>query len=157
MEKPLCLSMLLVACTAMPSAYASSPGELCKVLRTFVKSVRPDESASFTYYTSWGQNFKDDPTPVIGAKRCAPDEHHQSKVVCEYLMEHGSMEFPGSIVKNALNCLSRGTRLPVALELREGAFYFSYGTDDRGALIDITLGKDEKMGGMALRFEAQGY
>lgn len=67
------------------------------------------------------------------------------------------MEFPGSIVKNALNCLSRGTRLAPALDLSEGAFFFTYGSDDRGALIDITLRKDEKMGGMALRFEVQGY
>jgi hypothetical protein len=37
------------------------------------------------------------------------------------------------------------------------AVSFSYGTGDRGSLVDITLAEDDVVGGMALTITAEGY
>jgi len=43
------------------------------------------------------------------------------------------------------------------MQLHNASFSFSYGSDHRGALIDITLNEDKEIGGMAFRLEADGY
>jgi hypothetical protein len=138
-------------------AHASPPPDFCKVLRAFVASVQPDEAREFTFRTSWGTNFKDDSEPAIGAKRCEHEGYGPAKDVCTYLMEHGSTEFTGADVKDAVSCLSRKTRFDRRLSLNLASFHFSYGSDNRGALVDITFKDDPIVGGMAFRMVADGY
>ncbi|RYG58509.1 MAG: hypothetical protein EON60_13015 [Alphaproteobacteria bacterium] len=149
--------LLLAVAAWLPAAHASPAPEFCKVLRAFVASVQPDETREFTFRTSWGSNFKDDPEPAIAAKRCEHGGYNPAKNVCTYLMEYGSTEFTGADVKAAVSCLSRKTKFDRRLSLYLASFHFSYGSDDRGALIDITFKEDPIVGGMAFRLVADGY
>ena len=146
-----------IAAAALPSAHASPPSELCEMLRSFVESVQPGEVREFTFRTSWGSNFKDVDEPAIAAKRCNFNGYEPAMVVCAYLAEHGSTEFAGINVKNTISCLSRETNFGPTLRLASGDFSLRYGSDDRGALIDISLQQDEKVGGMAFQLTADGY
>jgi hypothetical protein len=158
MKTPAASIVLTASLAALsPTALASPPSELCKVLRSFVDSVRPDETREFTFRTSWGENFKDTTEPAFFAKRCVHDGYEPAKKVCDYLVEHGSTEFAGANVKDAISCLSKKTQFAPLMQLDSGAFSFSYGSDNRGALIDITLQQDAEVGGMAFRLEADGY
>ena len=149
--------LLLASVALVPAAHAAPAPEFCKLLRAFVASVRPDETREFTFRTSWGSNFRDDPEPAMGAKRCDHDGYGPAKNVCAYLMEHGSTEFPGADVKDAISCLSRKTQFDRRLSLNLASFHFSYGSDNRGALIDITFTADPVVGGMAFRVAADRY
>jgi hypothetical protein len=146
-----------LAAVALPMAHASPPPDLCKALRSFVGAVQPDERREFTFRTSWGQNFKDSPESALAAKRCEHNGYESAKKVCEILMENGSTEFAGLNVQNSITCLSKKTHFAPFMRLNDGSFSFSYGSDNRGALIEITLHKDRKVGGMAFRLEADGY
>jgi hypothetical protein len=152
-------SIVLTAALAAfpPSAIASPPAELCAVLRSFVDSVQPKKKREFSFRTSWGENFKDTAEPAFFAKRCVHDGYAPAERVCDHLMEQGSIEFAGSNVKAAISCLSRKTKFAPLMELQSGAFSFSYGSDHRGALVDITLQEDPVVGGMIFRLEADGY
>jgi len=143
--------------TCLPAAHASPPPELCKALRAFIESIKPDEKREFTFHTSWGQNFKDAPEPAIFAKRCEHGDYEPAKKVCDYLMKNGSAEFADANVKNAVSCLSSKTRFDPLMQVSKGAFSFSYGSNNRGALIDVTLQTDDKLGGMAFQLVADGY
>lgn|SRR5690606_17272690 len=151
------LFILLAAIAWASSAHASPAPEFCKVLRAFVASVQPDETREFTFRTSWGSNFKDDPEPAMGAKRCEHEGYGPAKNVCVYLMEHGSTEFTGVDVKDAVSCLSSKTQFDRRLSLNLASFHFSYGSDSRGALVDITFKDDPVVGGMAFKVVADGY
>lgn len=140
-----------------PAAGASPPVELCKALRSFVDSVQPDEKHEFAFRTSWGGNFKDTEEPAFFSTRCVHDGYEPARNVCNYLMEHGSIEFAGSNVKAAISCLSRKTKLAPLMQLHSGTFSFSYDSDHRGALIVITLQEDPVVGGMIFRLEVDGY
>lgn len=142
---------------ALPAAHASPPPELCKVLRSFVDSIKPNEQREFTFRTSWGENFKDAPEQAFAAKRCEHNDYEPAKKVCEYLMESSSTEFSGVNVQDAITCLSKKTRFARLMQLNYGSFSFSYGSNNRGALIDVTLREDGKIGGMAFRLAADGY
>jgi hypothetical protein len=72
-------------------------------------------------------------------------------------MEYGSTEFTGADVKDAVSCLSRKTKFDRDLNLNEAFFSFSYGSDNRGALIDVSFKPDATVGGMAFRLVAEGY
>jgi len=72
-------------------------------------------------------------------------------------MKSSSTEFSGVNVQDAITCLSKKTRFAPLTQFNYGSFSFSYGSDNRGALIDVTLQKDEKIGGMAFRLAANGY
>ena len=120
-------------------------------------SVQPDETREFTFRTSWGSNFKDTSEPAIFAKRCQHEGYEPAENVCAYLMEYGSTEFTGEVVKDAVFCLSRKTRFDRRLSLNLASFHFSYGSDNRGALVDITFKDDPVIGGMAFRVVADGY
>ena len=141
----------------MPDANASPPREFCKALRSFVESVQPDEKHGFAFHTSWGANFKDAGEPAIGAKRCIYNDYEPGKVVCAYLMENGLTEFAGINVMDAITCLSTKTKFAPLLSLNSGAFSFTYGSANRGALIDVTFAADQDIGGMVFKLEADGY
>ena len=149
--------LLVAAAAVMPPAYGAPASEFCSALRSFVESVQPDEAREFTFRTSWGTNFKGTDEPAIAAKRCDHQGYAPGESVCASLMEHGSTEFSGVTVKEAISCLSRGTKFDPGLRLSEGEFSFSYGSEDRGALIDITLHEDPAVGGMVFRLAAEGY
>lgn len=139
------------------TALASPRPEFCKVLRGFVESLKPNEKREFSFHTSWGGNFKDSPEPAVVARRCVHNGYEPAKEVCDYLMEHGSAEFAGTNVQGAISCLSKKTRFAPLFQLNSGTFSFSHGSDDRGALVDITFKEDESLGGMVFRLEAEGY
>jgi hypothetical protein len=145
-------------CAALWPLNAAFGGEsLCEAQREFVSSVQRGETREFTFHTSWDADFKDSSEDAIYAKRCNHDRYAPAKKVCEYLMEHGAVEFAGNNVKDALACLSPETRLARALGLHRASFSFSFGTDDRGALVEIEFSEDQEVGGMAFKVVADGY
>lgn len=151
------ISLLLAAAIAVPGAHARPPADFCKALRAFVDSVQPNEERSFTFRTSWGSNFKDAQEPALFAKRCEHDGYDPAKAVCAYLVEHGSTEFTWINVKDAISCLSRKTKFEPSLRVNSGDFSFTYGSEHRGALIDISFNEDPHIGGMAFKLAADGY
>jgi hypothetical protein len=153
---PLSFTAIALA-VVLPTAHAAPPAELCKALQGFVESVRPDDKRELAFHTSWGSNFKDAQEPALSAKRCTHNGYDPAKAVCAYLMEHGSTEFTGINVKDSISCLSRKTKFDQMFSLNGGEFSFSYGSDQRGALIDITFKEDEEIGGMVFRVVADGY
>ena len=131
----------------------------CGPLREFAASVKPDETRSIAFRTFWGGSFKDEKEPeqvVLYSKRCEHNEYAPAKVVCADLMENGSVEFADGNFKQAVNCLSKETWLE-GVWIEGAALSLNYGTDDRGANVDIELAEDPEVGGMVLRVTANGY
>ena len=151
------LSFLMLVLLGTPAAYASPEPDFCKVLRAFVGSVQPGQTREFTFRASWGSNFKDATESALAAKRCTHNGYGPAEKVCAYLMEYGSTEFTGADVKDAVSCLSRKTKFDRDLNLNEAFFSFSYGSDNRGALIDVSFKPDATVGGVAFRLVADGY
>ncbi len=151
------LLVMFSAVAGLPAAQAAPNAEFCRVLRAFVVSVQPDETHEFTFRTSWGSNFKDVAEPANSAKRCEHGDYAPAQKVCAYLMAHGSTEFAGVDVKDGVSCLSARTKFDLRLNIEEADFSFSYGSENRGALIDVTFKEDAAVGGMAFRMVADGY
>jgi hypothetical protein len=151
------LLVMFSAAAGMPAAQAAPAAEFCRVLRAFVASVQPDETREFTFRTSWGSNFKDVAEPAMSAKRCEHGNYAPAERVCAYLMAHGSTEFAGANVKDGVSCLSARTKFDSRLNIEEADFSFSYGSQNRGALIGVTFKEDADVGGMAFRLVADGY
>lgn len=147
---------VFVLAAAAPVAHGASPAGLCPLLRGFVASLQPGETREFTYRTRWGSGFKDVAEPAISARRCEHAGYAPAETICAYLMQHGSVEFPGTTVKEAIICLSRGTRFDRGLSFDRGAVTFHYATAGRGAQIDIAFDEDAEVGGMAFRLAASG-
>jgi hypothetical protein len=131
--------------------------EMCKPLREFVESIKPDEKRSFEFQTSWGANFKDSPERVIYAKRCVDHDYAPAKAVCRYLMEHGAVEFSNNNVQRAISCLSSKTTFDTHLSLSKIEASFPYGTQSRGSAIEVLFGWDESIGAMVFKLDADGY
>lgn len=151
------LFLLLTLVASAPTAHAAPATEFCKVLRAFVASVQPDETRGVTFRTSWGSNFNDALEPAMAAKRCEHGGDEPGRNVCAYLMEHGSIEFAQSDVKNAVSCFLRGTRFGQGLSLEHIGVQFTHGSDSRGAMVGITFEEDTDIGGMAFQLVAEGY
>lgn len=143
--------------TMLPTAQAAAPTELCKVLRDFALSIPPGSEREFTFRTSWGRNFKNSPEQAIAARRCEHNDYEPAKNVCRYLMEHGSIEFTGVVVKQMVSCLSKQSRFDPSLTIHEADFSFSYDGKNGHALIDLTFREDSQVGGKALRLIANRY
>ncbi len=135
----------------------SAADTLCPPLRKFVESVKPHESKTIIFRTSWGTGFKDSEEPSLAEKRCQHDGYDPAKLVCADFIAYGSTEFPGTNARSAISCLSRDTRFAPRISVHTIAVSFSYGTDDRGSLVDISLAEDDVVGGMALTITAEGY
>jgi hypothetical protein len=134
----------------------------CGPWRAFVASVLPGETRSLAFRTSWGSGFKDQEDPsdqflVMSAKRCEHNDYGPAQSVCAHLMEHGAVEFSDWNFKDAVTCLSRKTRLDPGLSFNSAAISLSYGTDDRGANVDLEFVEDSQVGGMVLKVTAAGY
>lgn len=145
----------LAASLASPVAVGSD--DLCKPLRAFVKSIEPDETRSIEFHTSWGTNFKDSPDSAIYAKRCIYHGYAEAEPVCENLMEHGLVEFSDKNAQEMITCLSPKTKFASPFSLSKIEVDFSYGTKDRGSLIEISFDVDQDLGGMVLKIRADGY
>jgi len=150
-------SIALIALAAVPAAHAASPSELCTRLRMFVASVPSGETRELTFRTSWGSNFKDVVEPAaMSARRCEHAGYAPAENVCAHLMQQGSVEFPGTTVKESIACLARGTTFDRSLSLDRVALSFPYGSVHHGARIDVDFGEDAEIGGMAFRLAVTG-
>lgn len=138
-------------------AYAEQPSEFCEILRSFVGVVKSDETKEFVFRTSWGANFKDTSEAVLLAKRCEHNNDPTAKKICEYLMKHTSVEFTSVAVKEAISCLSPNSNFDAQLTINSGSFSVSYGTQERGSIVDFTFSEDSTVGGMALKLAVNGY
>jgi hypothetical protein len=139
-------------------AIARAPvDQMCAPLRAFVASVKPRETRSLEFRTSWGGNFKDSAAPAIYAKRCAYHDYVPAKAICGYLMKYGRIEFSGNNVERALACLSPGTQFGQFVQLNQAEFTFTYGSDERGSNVTIQYDEDLKIGGEVLTITADGY
>jgi hypothetical protein len=145
-----------IPCFGVPGAKGDP---LCSPLRTFVASVKKDESRTLEFRTSWGTDFKDSPSSgnVFAARRCMFADYEPGRSVCDYLMEHGAIEFSENNAKNAIVCLAPAMRFPPNMTLDRIAVSFYYGTESRGSNIQITFAEDRTIGGMVLTIKADGY
>jgi len=148
--KPYLAFVVLSAIAGAPTARGAE--SLCSSLREFVNSVKPGETREFTFYTSWGRGF-DASSEAIAAKGCSHGDYLPAQKVCDYLMEHGSVEFAENNVKQALGCLSPETRLAPTLRLRRASFSLSIGR----SLVELEFYEDPAIGGMAFKVSADGY
>ncbi len=148
---------LLIALLTFQQAVAARPDPMCPPLRAFLASVGPDETREFTFHTSWGSNFKDDPDLALRAKRCIHNGYGPAMKICDYLMEHGATEFSDNNVKRAITCLSPKTRFAPGMSLNQGTLTFSHGTSNRGSWVEIEFSADKQLGGMAFHLKADGY
>ena len=150
------LALTLIA-ASLPCQAKDRADQMCAPLRAFVVSVKPDETRKLEFQTSWGANFKGSSEPALYAKSCVHDKYAPAKAACDYLMEHGAVEFSGNNAMRALSCLSPGTRFGNYVQLNQAEFSFSYGTDNRGSNITLKYGEDPKLGAMVLSITADGY
>ena len=90
------LLALVLACAPLLAADADRERDdhLCAELSSFLASVKPEETRSFTLYTFWGARVEGDQI-VMGEKRCDHANYEAGKKLCEYLVENSSTEFAG--------------------------------------------------------------
>ena len=151
-----CVILAALSLSSHPTE-AAVPG-LCGPLRKFVESVKPDQLKTLKFHTSWGSDFKDSGgEPTIAAKRCVHNGYGPAKAVCAYFMGHGAAEFAGNNAKDALVCLSQKTHFADRLVLDGIEISLTYGTEQRGSLVDIKYLPDERHGGMVLSITVRGY
>jgi len=134
----------------------------CGPWRAFVASVEPGETRSLAFRTSWGRDFKDEKSGepgqiVMSVKRCEHHDYLPAQAVCAHLMEHGPVEFSDWNLMAAVTCLSRKTRLDPKLSFGSATISLTYGTDDRGANVELEYVEDPQVGGMVLKVTAAGY
>ena len=146
----------------LPLQTATAKEDLgCGQWRAFVASVQPGQTRSLAFRTSWGSRFKDDQDQsgdyVMLAKRCEHHEYGPAQAVCAHLMEHGAVEFSDLNLKDAVTCLARNTQLDSKLSFENALMSLTYGTDDRGAHVDLEYVEDPRVGGMVLKVTAAGY
>ncbi len=130
---------------------------LCKPLREFAASIKPETNRTIEFQTSWGGNFKNSPGPAVFAKRCLHNDYGPAKVVCDSLMELGSVEFANRNAMRTLSCLFPKTRFDSLLLLNKIDASFSYGKGDKASIINISFNESPDIGGMVLKIDAEGY
>ena len=84
-------------------------------------------------------------------------DYGPARSVCDYLMNHGAIEFSGNNAKDAIACLAPATRFSPRMTLDRVDVSFYYGTEYRGSNIQVTFVEDMKIGGMVLTIKADGY
>lgn len=157
----LAITAVALAIVGPPCLGASkAKGEpLCSPLRAFVASVKKGESRTLEFRTSWGSDFKDSSSQgyVLAAKRCTFSSYEPARSVCDYLMDHGAIEFSGNNARDAIACLAPATQFSPRVRLDRVDVSFYYGTESRGSNIEISFAEDSKIGGMVLTVKAEGY
>ncbi|MEZ5463751.1 MAG: hypothetical protein R3F22_00705 [Lysobacteraceae bacterium] len=149
------LFAIAVACIALPAIGRES--ELCRSLKSFVESVKPDETRTIEFHTSWGTGFKGSSKWAMFEKRCIHEEYPAAVNACDLLMEHGAVEFSSQNFSDVLSCLSPKTRISPEVRVEVAEVSFPRGTHDRGAHINLAFGWNEDIGGMSLKIQADGY
>lgn len=144
----------LLASFVGPAALAAD--DLCEPLRQFADSVTRGETRAIRFHTIWGSNFKDRGQPANGAKRCDFEGYEPGRTLCQYLMENGSLQFPGESVKQAMHCLSRKNRLDMNIRVYAISVGVPYEMKGGIGRIDIDLHKNEELGGVTLTITANG-
>lgn len=152
------ISPLIVVLILIVSGEAvSSDQELCSALKGFAHSVGIDESRSIEFQTSWGKNFKGEKEEVVFTKRCNFHEYEQAKKVCSALMGSSSSEFPYLNLKRVLTCLSPKTKFAKDMEIDNMAVSFYVGGEERGSLVEVSLGQEPSVGANQLKIVVEGY
>lgn len=153
------VTLVLLSSLLLPGeALARNPHDpFCLFLRGFVASVKKDETRSIEFHTTWGGGFKGSGKNVIFEKRCLDNGFAPAKAVCDYLMEHGQIEFAGNNALRAIECLSSDTHFGDLLQLSRIETEFSYGTAQRGSNVTVQFVQDSELGGMVLNITADGY
>ncbi len=147
-----------LALLAIPAVAGSAPktDPLCMELSAFLGSVKPDETRVVTLRTYWGAREVGDQL-VLGSKRCEHNNYEPAKRFCGYLMEHTSTEFAGYNAKRILSCLAPFPSSKARLDINSGSFSTQFGSNDRGALVDLDLVRDKEQEEMVLILKADGY
>jgi hypothetical protein len=129
----------------------------CKPLRAFAGSIKPEDTKSIEFHTTWGSNFKNSPGPAVFAKRCLHNDYAPAKAVCEYLLEYGSAEFSNRNVMRAITCLFPKTQFESLLVINKIDASFSYGKGNQSSIIDITFSEAPNNDGMVFKISAERY
>jgi hypothetical protein len=129
---------------------------MCDPARAFVASVGPDESREVLFHTVWGRGFKDEEEPVLYQKRCEHSGYEPARDFCAYLITHGAAEFSGHNAQRFVSCIMPDVSFG-EMQLHSGEFGMSYGSSERGALIEVSFVEDALLGGMRLRIRVDGY
>lgn len=149
--------LVYVAALASSSVAAAVNDELCPYLENFLNSVEVEQTASIELHTSWGKNFKGETKDVMAAKRCIHAEMAAADDVCEYLMSNTSTEFAELNFRRFLKCLAPKTQIGNNIQFSHAVVSLSFGSEERGAYLELSLGYDKKIDGMVLKLDAEGY
>ena len=154
-------TLLCAMLLATPAWTAARVDPLCAPMRTFLTAIKPDTSRVITLHSTWGGGFRrPDGTSDKGAMWAMQCENHDFKparTLCLALLKTSSREFPGSTVVRLLACISPRTRLPTSTMINSVDLDMQFGSDNRGANINIKLGEDPKLGGSVLTVTADAY
>lgn len=152
------LVALLLLGSFLPECHAGGKQKdlLCAEVKAFLASVKPDETRAVTLRTFWGAREEGDQI-VIGSKTCEHKDYEPGKRLCSYLIQDSSTEFAGYNAKRILNCVTPQSGIAEELAIHSGSFSVTYGSPNRGALVDLRLATDGESGEMALYLQADGY
>jgi len=152
------LAILLIIGMPITEAQAkgNEPDSFCKELEIFLSSVQPDETHELIMRTFWGAKIVGDDM-IIGSKSCDHNDYEPGKALCTYLMRNSSTEFAGYNAKRILNCLSPEPGIGENLEIHSGSFSTTFGSPDRGALVDLEIAPGSEPGEMVLHLKVDGY
>jgi hypothetical protein len=150
----------LVATFSMAALTVTSPvtaaDALCKPLREFIGSVKPDETHVLKFHSIWGGGFTGSDQDTMFEKACEHNQYGPAKRLCAFFMESGAVEFAGENAKSVISCLSSKTHFPSGI-LHGISYSLTFGTHNRGSNVDIEYSQDEQLGGMVLSITAKGY
>ena len=150
------LAILLLFAAPVLGSHARGKDPLCAEVNAFLASVKPDETRTLTLRTFWGAREEGDQI-VIGSKSCEHNDYGPGEKLCTYLIQNSSTEFAGYNAKRILNCLTPKPGIAADLEIHSGSFSTTYGSPNRGALVDLQLSPDKSAGEMVLHLQADGY
>lgn len=147
---------LLLATAGMTASAREKTDKYCSNIASFMKSVKPDETRGVTLRTFWGMRTEEGQV-VMGSRTCEHNGYEPGKKLCAYLIEHSSAEFAGENAKRILNCLSPAQPVRKDLRINSGSFTTSFGSEERGVVVNLDVLPDKEPGEMVLRLEALGY
>ncbi|MES2898924.1 MAG: hypothetical protein V4723_04300 [Pseudomonadota bacterium] len=141
----------------MPAYADDEKDAMCAPVEEFLKTIEPDTVRRIDFHTSWGGNFDDSTEPALSAKRCNHYGYGPARVLCATLIKHSSTESAGRNLKRLVMCLSPRSKFDPHLSFASATVSTTYGTADRGSIVDIEFRKDTQIGGMVLGITARGY
>jgi len=152
------VSPLIIGAIALAAwTSAAAADKACEPLQEFVESVAPGETRELKFHVIVGGNFRDRDEKAYGARRCDFGGHEPGKAMCQYFMEHSSIESPGYNAKFVIACLSPKTRFAPGTWLYTISFATKVGTETRGSRVDVVLSEDKEIGGVSLSIKTTGY